>query len=179
MGTYSWTPASLHEVTVSHMPPLARTPDLESQRAAMRKLSFLEGKWVGHARVQRGPGGPTELVQTENVQYKLDGLVLMIEGVGRESSDGQPVLQALGFISYDEHRMVYQMRAFNDGRFLETEVKLSEDGKSMAWGFALGDVRTGSVLRIDQSGVWTELHEIAIGSQPPKKLMEVAVRRQS
>jgi len=155
-----------------------RAPDLEAQRVAMGRLSFLAGEWIGRASIQRGPGAPTELVQTENVQYKLDGLVLMIEGVGRASSDGQPVLQALGLISYDDQRMVYQMRAFNEGRFLEAEVKLSEHGKSMTWGFTLGDIRTKSLLRMDENGQWTELHEIIIGSQPPKRLMEIAVRRQ-
>jgi hypothetical protein len=30
------------------------------------------------------------------------------------------------------------MRAFNDGGFLETEVKLLEAGKAITWGFALG-----------------------------------------
>jgi hypothetical protein len=163
---------------MTHLP---RTPDLDSQREALRKLSFLAGEWVGRASIQRGPGAPTELIQTENVQYKLDGLVLMIEGVGRANSGGQPVLQALGLISYDDQRMVYQIRAFNDGRFLETEVKLSEDGTSMAWGFTLGDVRTQSVLRMSENGEWTELHEITMGShsQPPKKLMELSVRRQT
>jgi len=40
------------------------------------------------------------------------------------------------------------MRAFNDGRFLETELKLLEKGKGLAWGFALGQIRTSSVMRI-------------------------------
>ena len=70
------------------------------------------------------------------------------------------------------------MRAFNDGRFLETEVKLSEEDKGMTWGFALGEIRTNSVMRINEKDEWTEIHEITIGSQPPKRLMEIAVRRQ-
>jgi hypothetical protein len=70
------------------------------------------------------------------------------------------------------------MRAFNDGRFLETNVKLLEEGKGMAWGFALGEIRTKSVIRINEKDEWTELHETTIGSQPPKRLMEIAVRRQ-
>ena len=44
------------------------------------------------------------------------------------------------------------MRAFNDGRWLETEVRLAEDGQGMTWGFALGEVRTSSVLRINEAG---------------------------
>lgn len=145
----------------------------------MRKLEFLAGEWVGRASIQRGAGAPTELVQTENVLYKLDGLVLMIEGVGRSSSDGQPVLQALGLISYDDQRMVYQLRAFNDGRFLETDVELLEEGKGMTWGFVLGEIRTKSFMRVSEQDEWTELHEITMGSQLPKKLMELSVTRQT
>jgi hypothetical protein len=155
-----------------------RVPDLEAQRAAMKKLSFLVGEWAGEARVLRGPGEPMELIQTEKAQYKLDGLLLMIEGVGRTKSGGQPALQALGVISYDDESQTYHMRAFNDGRFLETEVRIPAGGQSLTWGFALGEISTKSVLRIDDSGAWTELHEITIGSQPPKKLMEISVHRQ-
>ena len=48
----------------------------------------------------------------------------MIEGVGRTKSTGEPVLQAFGIISYDDESATYRIRAFNDGRFLETQVKL-------------------------------------------------------
>jgi len=161
----------------SPMAQVPRVPDLESQRAAMKKLSFLVGEWAGEARVLRGPGEPTELVQTEEARYKLDGLILTIEGVGRTKSDAKPSLQALGVISYDDESKTYHMRAFNDGRFLETEIKLLQEGEGMTWGFALGEVRTKSVMRINDKGEWTELHEITVGSQPPKTFMELVVRR--
>ena len=70
------------------------------------------------------------------------------------------------------------MRAFNDGRFLETEVRLLEEGEGMTWGFVPGDIRTNSVLRINENGERTELAEITIGSEPPKKLLELTVRPQ-
>jgi hypothetical protein len=160
------------------MTQLPRVPDLGAQRAAMKKLSFLVGDWIGQARVLRGPGDPAELVQTETAQYKLDGLLLMIEGVGRTKSGGQLALQALGLISFDDEAKTYYMRSFNDGRFLETAVTLQEEGRELTWGFALEEIRTKSVLRINDKGEWTELHEIAIGSRPPKKLMEITVHRQ-
>jgi hypothetical protein len=68
------------------------------------------------------------------------------------------------------------MRAFNDGRFLETEIELLHDGDGLTWGFAIGEVKTESELRMNDKGEWTEFHEITIGSQSPKKLMEVTVR---
>jgi hypothetical protein len=155
-------------------PPAA--PDLEVQRAAMSKLQFLVGSWTGEARLFRGPGEPIVLTQTEDVQFKLDGLLLLIEGVGRSQADGKPLLQALGVVSYDDASGTYTMRAFNDGRFLETEVKLTADGgKSLAWGFSFGEIRTHSVLRLEDNGDWTEAHEITIGSKPAVKFMDLRV----
>jgi hypothetical protein len=54
-------------------------------------------------------------------------------------------------------------------------VKLLDQDK--AWGFALSQIATGSVLRINESGEWTELAEIKTGSEPPKILLELTVRR--
>ncbi|PYT81234.1 MAG: hypothetical protein DMG40_10275 [Acidobacteria bacterium] len=144
----------------------------------MKKLALFVGKWEGEARLLREPGEPLVLMQTEEAQFKLDGLILEIEGIGRSKTDNKPVLQALGIISFDDEADTYHMRAFNDGRFLETNVKLSEDGRSLTWGFALGTIRTTSVLRINEKGEWTELAEITIDSQPAKKLLELTVRRQ-
>ena len=66
----------------------------------------------------------------------------MIEGVGRAKTDGKVSLQALGLISFDDDTGTYKMRAFNDGRWLETEVKLADSGNSISWGFALGAFKT-------------------------------------
>jgi hypothetical protein len=146
------------------------TPDLDAQRAAMKKLEFLVGKWTGEARMLRAQAEPLVMIQTEEAQYKLGGLVLSIEG-----ADGKPALQAFGIVSYDDETGTYRMRAFNDGRFLETEVKLIDKG--FTWGFALGPYRTSSVMRIDDKGNWTEQHEISIGTQAPKKFMEMSLHK--
>ncbi|HXW54171.1 MAG TPA: hypothetical protein VEJ67_00380 [Candidatus Cybelea sp.] len=119
-----------------------------------------------------------ELLQTEEAQYKLDGLILVIEGVGRTKSGGRPVLQAFGIISFDDTSQEYRMRAFNDGRFLEARVELLEEGKGLRWGFALGSIKTNSVLCMSEDGEWTELAEITIGPQSPQKLLELTVRLQ-
>jgi hypothetical protein len=123
----------------------------------MKKVGFLVGKWAGEARVLRGPTESVEMFQTEEAQYRLDGLILVIEGVGRTKSSGQPLLQAFGIVSYDDESETYRLRAFNDDRFLETQTRLSEEGKGMTWGFALGEITTNSVLRINERGEWTEL----------------------
>jgi hypothetical protein len=152
-------------------------PNIEMQREAMKKLQFLVGSWVGEARLHRGQGEPSILMQTEEAQYKLNGLLLQIEGIGRSKADGKAVLQALGIICYDDERRCYRMRAFNDGRFLETDVKLLDNDKSLTWGFAVGQIRTTSVLQISEKGEWTEVAEITIGTQLARKLLELTVHR--
>ena len=57
-------------------------PNASVQREAMKKLAFLEGTWTGEAITQRS-NQVIKVRQTEQVAYKLDGLVLLIEGTGR------------------------------------------------------------------------------------------------
>jgi len=142
----------------------------------MGRLSFLIGKWLGDARMLRGPGAMVELRQSEEAHFRLDGLVLTIEGRGL-SIDGTPVLQAFGIVSFDDAQGVYRMRAFNDGRWLETEVRLLEEGEGITWEFTFGEISTHSVLRINEEGEWTERAEIVFGVQPPRTLLELTVRR--
>jgi hypothetical protein len=165
-------------IALIKMAQLPRVPDLAVQREAMKKLGFLIGTWAGEARLLRAPTESVGLLQTEEAQYKLDGLIIVIEGIGRTESGGQPLLQAFGILSHDDEDGTYRLRAFNDGRFLETQVKLLENGEGMTWGFSLGEITTNSVLRINERGEWTEFTEISIGSQPPKKLLELTVRPQ-
>lgn len=163
---------------IPSMSQAPRTPNLEIQRAAMKKLDFLIGSWAGTARVLRASGEFAELIQTEEASYKLDGLILMVEGIGKNKSNGELSLQALGLISYDDEAGVYRMRAFNDGRWLESDVKLAENGKGLSWGFVFGEIKSNSSLRITENGEWTEAAEVKIGSQPARKFMELAVKPQ-
>ena len=154
-----------------------RTPDVEAQKSAMKKLGFLAGDWSGEATVLQETGQFAELAQTESAHFKLDGLVLVIEGAGRNKIDGKPALQALGLISFDDETGAYKMRAFNNGRWLETEVKLADSRNSISWGFVFGVFKTSTVLRINENAEWTEHGELIIGDRPPQKMMDLKVRR--
>ena len=155
-----------------------RMPDVEAQRTAMSKLSFLVGKWSGEARMLGGSGEVIEMKQSEAAEYKLDGLILTVEGVGRTKFGDRPMLEAFAVISYDDENGSYRMRAFNDGRYLEAGLKLADDGKGATWGFAFGSIKTSSVLRINDKGEWTEQAEITFGAEPARKLLELSVRHQ-
>jgi hypothetical protein len=54
----------------------------------MKKLSFLVGTWTGDATTVR-PDQTIKVKQTEEVSYRLDGLVVLIEGAGRHPDSSE------------------------------------------------------------------------------------------
>jgi len=153
----------------------AQQPNLTAQRDAMKKLDFLAGKWSGDASVSRGPGGPLKIIQSENVQFKLDGLIMLIEGTGRDA-DGKVVFQALAIVSYDDSTSVYRFRAYNDGHYLDTELKVLTHGFS--WGFEAGPLKVNNNMKLSEKGEWVEATESTYGATPPRKSVEMVLKRQ-
>ena len=150
--------------------------NVAAQREAMRKLEFLVGNWSGDALVARGPGQPIKLLQSEKVQFKVNGLVLLIEGSGRDSA-GQTTFAALATISYDDASSTYRFRAYNEGRYLDTELHVVPRG--FAWGYTAGPVKVSNTMRLDEQGEWTETTETTFGSSPPRRSVTMTLRRES
>jgi hypothetical protein len=151
----------------------ANSPDV--QRQAMRKLSFLVGHWSGPITIVRGPGEPLHLTQTEDVQYKLDGLVLLIEGKSA-SADGKILFNALATIAYDDASGTYHFRAYNDGRYLDTELSVPDNGFS--WGFTAGPAHIVNTMHLTETGQWAEVTETTVGGRPPMHSVDMLLTRQ-
>ncbi len=153
-------------------PPTKAT---DAQREAMRKLSFLVGRWKGPVTVVRGPGEPLHLTQTENVESRLDGLVLLIEGKST-AADGSAPFEALATIAFDEATHTYRFRAYNEGHYLDTELSVLSDGFS--WGFAAGPAHIVNTMHLTGKGLWQETTEVAVGDNPARKSVEMLLDRQ-
>jgi hypothetical protein len=150
-------------------------PNVETQREALKKLAFLVGHWSGSVTVARGPGEPLHLAQTESVEYKLDGLVLLIEGQST-GADGKAQFAALATISYDDASHAYHFRAYNDGRYLDTELAVQPDG--FAWGFDGGPAKIRNTMHLTAKGEWQETTDVTFGSAPPHRSVEMLLARQ-
>lgn len=153
-------------------PPSA---SVAAQREAMKKLTFLAGRWTGPVSIWRGPGEPLKLTQTENVQYKLDGLVLLIEGKS-VGPDDKAQFEALATISYDDAAHVYRFRAYNDGHYIDTELTVNPDG--FAWGFNAGPATIQNTMHLTTKGEWQETTDVAFGSNPPHRSVEMMLQHQ-
>lgn len=158
---------------VAQQAPVSSRSD--AQREAMRKLSFLAGRWSGPVTVVGGTGEPIHLTQTEEVEYKLDGLVLLIEGKST-SVDGKVLFSALATIAYDEASNSYRIRAYSDGHYLDTELSLLEHGFS--WGFTTGPAHIVNNMQLTGKGEWNESTEMTVGSNPPYHSMEMLLQHQ-
>lgn len=145
----------------------------DAQREAMRKLSFLAGRWSGPVTIVRGPGEPLHLTQTENVEYQLDGLVLLVEGKSA-SADGRVLFSALATIAYDDASHTYRFRAYNDGHYLDTELSVPADGFS--WSFMAGPAHIVNTMHLTSKGDWDEVTETTVGSNSPRRSLEMLLQ---
>jgi hypothetical protein len=148
---------------------------VEAQREAMHKLSFLAGRWTGPVTIIRGPGEPIHLTQTEQVEYKLDGLVMLIEGKSTDS-DGNSSFSALATVSYDEATHAYRFRAYNGGHYIDTELTVLPDGFS--WGFKAGPADILNTMHLTAKGEWSEVTRATMGTNPPMHAVEMLLVRQ-
>src|SRR5881396_817762 len=72
-------PAALTVVAVLSLFAADQPTSKEAQRREMKKLDWFVGHWKGTGWIQMGPQGRHEFTQTETIEAKLDGLVLVIE----------------------------------------------------------------------------------------------------
>lgn len=164
------------------MPSIASTQaaargdtSLDGQRAAMAKLSFLVGRWSGPITLTRGLGEPMRLTQTEQVQMKLDGLLLLIEGTSRDA-DGKVLFQALATVAFDTATNSYRFRAYNDGRYLDTELSVPKDGFS--WSFEAGPAHINNSMHLTANGDWAETTDAVVNGAPPRQSMQMILKKQ-
>jgi hypothetical protein len=146
---------------------------VDTQRDAMRKLSFLAGHWSGPVTIVRGPGEPITLTQTEDVEYKLDGLVLLIEGKSM-GADNKVAFSALATIAYDDSSHGYRVRAYNDGHYIDTELAVLDKG--FRWGFTAGPARILNTMHLNDKDEWSEVSEVTVGSNPPHRSVDMLLR---
>jgi hypothetical protein len=153
---------------------LGAQQNADAQREAMRKLSFLTGRWSGPVTIVSGPGEPLHLTQTENVQYKLDGLVLLIQGKST-GPDGKAQFQALATIAFDDASHTYRFRAYNGGHYVDTELSVPGDGFS--WGFSAGPAHIANTMHLTNNKQWQEETVVTVGSNPPRHTVDMLLRK--
>ncbi len=137
-----------------------RGPDLAAQHAAMDRLAALMlGDWEGEANVP-GPT-PRRVFQREHIERDMDGLLLVIHGHGFATAErtGAPIFNALGIISYDDARQIYEFRAYNDGRATTATARFLDNG-AWQWTMNFAPILIRYTISFGD-GRWTEQGEMS------------------
>jgi hypothetical protein len=169
------------------LPALAAAPAPAPQQAApavarekMKRLAVMVGQWEGVGWILMGPQGRKTFTAKENIQPRLDGTVILVEGLGkgRMAPGGPevPVHQALGVLSYDAQADRYGFVAYRlGGEKVDTEMKTLPDG-SFEWGFAAPHGQVRFNIRI-ADGQWVERGEHSRDGKTFSPFFEMTLRR--
>ncbi len=152
-------------------------------RTAMKSLDFLVGQWDGEGFIMFGPDDRRTFRQTETVERKVDGTVLVIEGLGKGKIAGKgeevTIHSAFAVISFDKEAKVYRWQAFKaDGTSFDVQPQVSD--RSIVWGFK--DVRAGDIrftIKLNDRGQWVEIGELSRDGKNWFKFFEMTLNRKS
>ena len=150
----------------------------EAQLREMKKLDWMTGNWKGSGWFQVGPQRK-EFTQTEVIQRKLDGLVMLIEGQGTAKADGSPVHNALALVSYDTEAKRFRWRAFTaEGRQNDAEATVGTN--RLEWTMQISE-RGRIRYKVERTarGEWFEVGEMTEDGSKWRKFFEMTLRRQN
>jgi hypothetical protein len=156
-------------------------PTAAAQREAMKKIAFLVGEWEGEGWTEFVPGQRRTSPIREVVQSKMDGMILLVEGIGKmKSPSGAEVVthHAVGILDYDPGAKRYRMRSYlMDGRSVEAEAEMLPDG-AFQWRFsAPGNTKVRYTVRLTARGEWFEQGEMSVNGTTWRQFHEMTLRR--
>lgn len=150
--------------------------EADSSVNKMDYFSFLEGDWEGQAIIWEKGNSEKIIKQTEEVRFKLDSTLLVVEGVGKDAN-GDIAFNAFATIFYDKTEEKYRMFAFTkEGQFTEANLKIKDDGKFI-WGFRPGP---GKVVRYNvevSNGEWVETGEFSPDGETFHPFMKMVLHK--
>lgn len=136
----------------------AQAPNPAVNKEKMNAFAGWVGRWQGEGSIQMGPGEPKKSTVDEKIEMKLDGTILVVEGVGK--SEGVVVHNAFGVISYDPASSQYKFKTYTkEGRSADGWFNVTGENKYQ-WGFDVpgGKIRYSITIDPNQK-TWNEIGE--------------------
>ena len=163
--------ASVDAEPAPRLQPVKPTPALS---AAMAKLAFMRGVWVGPAKGTTPDGKPYAVTQTERMGPMLGGDIVVVEGRGY-SSDGSTMFNAFGVVSFDPRAQRYELRSYAQGQAGTFELKLTADG--FVWEVPAGPDAIVRFTATVKDNHWREVGEYIAKGKPAVQTFEMNLAR--
>jgi hypothetical protein len=148
----------------------------------MNVVSNWVGHWQGEGSIQMGPGEPRKSIVDENIQSKLDGIILLIEGIGKSfdatKKNETVVHNALAILSYDKPTEQYKFKTYlKDGRSADAWFQVTGENKYL-WGFETAQGKTRYAITIDTlKKTWNEVGEYSRDGSTWMKFFEMNLKK--
>jgi hypothetical protein len=145
----------------------------------MKVFAGWVGRWQGQGWMQMGPGEPKKSTIDEKIEAKLDGMVYLVEGIGKSINPEtkQEIIShhALALLSYDNASGSYKFRShLKDGR--STEAWFTVTGENtFQWGFDIPNRgKTRYSIKLDpKAKTWNEIGEYSADGTSWSKFFEM------
>lgn len=136
--------------------------DVKENRENLSKLNFMAGRWKGEATVMQTGGTSIKVLQEERVEWRLDSLVLTVEGTGRDPVTQKVNFHAFAVISYNQQTKQLEMRAFTrEGRQTDSYFNMIADNQ-FVWGFDVPGGKVKYTITLSaQTKTWNEKGEFS------------------
>lgn len=158
------------------------SPALVAQTEAMKKIEKMVGNWEGQGWYEMVPGRRSNFKSTEIIEKRLNGLVILVEGVHKaqipNKSEDVVIHHALAVITYDTESKSYSFRPhLANGNSSNAEATINQDG-AFVWGFKLPNgQRYRYTITIDKDQ-WTEIGELSMDENKWQKFFEMNLKKQ-
>jgi hypothetical protein len=161
---------------------LAQAPGEPVNKEKMKVVAGWIGRWQGEGWMQMGPGEPKKSSVDEKIESKLDGTVMLVEGIGKApNASGQETVvhHALAVLSYDQQSGQYKFKSYlKDGRSTEAWFNVTGENK-FQWGFDIpnrGNSRY--TIGIDTAKkTWSEIGEFSPDGTTWSKFLEMNLKK--
>ncbi|MEO8073819.1 MAG: hypothetical protein ABI686_11340 [Acidobacteriota bacterium] len=128
-------------------------------KTEMLKLDQMIGKWSGAGWIQQGPKRD-DFVGTENVQRKLDGLAVLIEGKFTDKNDSSKVIhETLAVLNFNPKTSIFDFKTYlANGRTGDFTLRAKET--YYEWGMDFPGSKILYIITI-KDGVWNEIGKMS------------------
>jgi hypothetical protein len=146
-----------------------------AQAKAMQACAFLTGHWSGQGWISMGPGQRYTFHETESVEPRLGGLVLLLEGTGTDPA-GKITHGAVTVVSFDADEKRYHFRAYEQmGHYTDAIAQCHDN--TLVWTLEAGPAKIRYTISITPQGQWHEVGVVSPPGAPEQQIFEMTLDR--
>lgn len=165
----------------------AQAPAAQAAATAVanEKIAMLApwiGHWKGESLTRMGPGEPKRSTVDERIESRLEGAVLLIEGIGKttDAATKQESIthHAMAILSYNTEKQQYEFRSYlNNGRSTDAWFTVLSPTQYQ-WGFDTPRGKTRYTITIDpDKKTWVETGEFSADEKTWSKYIDMKLTK--